>query len=110
MSAQVWKPPAAIAVTPPARPETSTGMLLLIALDPLPSWPYALLPQHLTRPAPVSAQVCWPPGAIVLTPPPRPTTLTGTARFLRAPSPSWPSMFDPQHLTRPALVIAHVWR
>jgi len=38
VSAQVWKLPAVIALTPLARPETSTGMVLLVVV-PFPSWP-----------------------------------------------------------------------
>jgi hypothetical protein len=38
-----------------------------------------------------------------------PTTSTGVARLLVVPSPNWPSLFEPQHLTPPALVSAHLW-
>src|ERR1700716_3115157 len=47
-SAQVWLPPAAIAVAV-VIPETVTGVRLGV-VDPSPSWPRALAPQHLTVP------------------------------------------------------------
>ena len=77
VSAQVWRPPAEIALTPLARPETSTGTLLSVFV-PLPSWPYVPLPQHLTPPPLVSAQVWISPAAIAVTPLARPETSTGT--------------------------------
>ena len=39
-----------MAVTPLARPSTSTGVVLLSSFVPLPSWPPSLRPQHLTPP------------------------------------------------------------
>ena len=41
--------------TPDERPVTSTGTARCV-LDPSPSWPLALLPQHLTAPVEVRAQ------------------------------------------------------
>ena len=64
---------------------------------PSPSWPSASLPQHLTAPPPVSAQVWEPPAVIAPTPLPRPLTATGVRRFVVVPSPSWPKMLLPQH-------------
>src|SRR2546428_5554873 len=62
VSAQVWKTPAAIAATPPPRPETSTGAWRSVVV-PSPSWPERLKPQHLTPPALVSAHECDSPAA-----------------------------------------------
>ena len=76
VSAQVWAKPAAIAVTPLVRPETSTGTLLKL-VERSPVWPEPLSPQHLTPPPLVSAQV-WRLAAIALTPLARPATSTGT--------------------------------
>ena len=67
VSAQLWTPPAAIAVTPLCSPETSTGVELSVVV-PFPSCPKALKPQHLTAPPLVSAQLWTPPAAIALTP------------------------------------------
>ena len=118
-SAQEWRSPAAIALTPLLRPATSTGVLLLI-FEPLPSCPPELFPQHLTPPPLVSAQVCPPPAETALTPLLSPTTSIG-ARLYRSehwpprelhvdekPFPSWPYLFEPQHLTPPPLVTTHV--
>jgi hypothetical protein len=55
VSAQPWPPPAEIAVTPLVRPETPTGMLLLVVVS-FPSWPVLFQPQHRTPPPYVSAQ------------------------------------------------------
>jgi hypothetical protein len=65
VSAQVWPPPAVIAVTPLARPVTSTGVLLSVVV-PLPSWPAPLAPQHLTPPPLVSAHVWLEPAEIAV--------------------------------------------
>jgi hypothetical protein len=58
VSAQVCPPPAAIALTPLARPETAVWVV------PLPSWPSWFEPQHLTPPPLVSAQVWKSPAAM----------------------------------------------
>ena len=50
VSAQLWRLPAAIALTPLCSPETSTGVELSVVV-PSPSCPAALSPQHLTAPA-----------------------------------------------------------
>ena len=73
---------------------------------PLPSWPKSFPPQHWTPPAPVSAQLWLPPPAMATTPLPRPTTSTGVVRCVVDPSPSWPPLLFPQHLTPPADVSA----
>src|SRR6266487_4592687 len=38
-----------------------------------------------------------------------PLTCTGTGLSVVVPSPSWPSMFQPQHHTVPSVFSAHVW-
>ena len=58
----MWKPPAVIAATPRLRPLTSTGINRLL-VEPLPSWPFVLSPQHLTPPALVRVQVWYSPAA-----------------------------------------------
>ena len=100
--------PAEIAVTPLARPATSTGVPLSI-VEPFPSWPPPLNPQHLTPPALVRAQVWVLPAAIAVTPMARPARSTGVALPIVEPFPSCPLTFQPQHLTAPAFMSAHVW-
>src|SRR2546422_9000452 len=87
----------AIALTPLVSPVTSTGTLLRP-------------PQHLTPPALIRTQVypvpAYPgPATIAATPLVRPTTSTGMRLLACVPFPSQPA---PQHLTPPALVMAHV--
>jgi hypothetical protein len=53
--------------------------MLLSAVVPLPSCPYALKPQHFTPPPDVSAQLKASPLAIAATPLDKPTTSTGAA-------------------------------
>src|SRR6266536_107850 len=38
-----------------------------------------------------------------------PLTCPGTGLSVVVPSPSWPSMFQPQHHTVPSVFSAHVW-
>src|SRR5688572_17020428 len=58
----------------------------------------------------VSAQVCVHPTASAATVlGPGMSTVTGELRRVRVPSPSWPSLFDPQHSTLRALDIPQVW-
>ena len=111
MTAQVWPKPESIAVTPPARPETSTGTGLLKVVVPLPSWPNKLLPQHLTPPAVVSAQACgvafpllqW--GWAAASQPGSTSLLTPLARPTSGRTPEWT---PPKHLTSPTFVIAQL--
>src|SRR3989337_2110359 len=105
VTAHVWRVPADIALTPLARPKTSTGTLRSLVV-PSPSPPKGLSPQHLTPPALVSAQVELQPTAIAVTPLVRPTTSTGRLLSAFEPSPSWPSRLSPQHLTPPRSVSA----
>src|SRR3990172_3731563 len=110
-----------MAATPLARPETSTGAALSEVV-PSPSSPWPLLPQHLTPPALVRAQVWAPPAAMVATPLARPETSPGVVlhEYTRlftvhvcgpelVPLPSWPKPLPPQHLTLPIVVRAQVW-
>src|SRR5690606_12093151 len=87
---------------------TNTGTPLSPLLS-LPSWPYWFVPQHSTRPPDTTAQLCCEPTPIALAPLARPLTLTGTSLSLPEPSPSWPQLLLPQHLTPPPLVRAQVW-
>src|SRR5437588_2562108 len=60
--AQVWRYPDEISCT--ARPRFGTlppGCVRDFSAPRSPSWPYVLLPQHLTAPLLVIAQVCIPP-------------------------------------------------
>src|SRR5262245_39241236 len=90
------------------RAVTSTGVWLLV-FEPLPSWPFPLLPQHFSACVFVMAQVCQPPTVMAVIALVRPVTSTG--RLLSAVElfPSWPSPFGPQHLTAPACVSAQLW-
>src|SRR6266511_571052 len=110
VSAQLRTPPAATAVTPLPRPETSTGAKRRLSV-PSPSAPEYGVPQHLTPPAPVTAQLWRMPAAMAATPARRPETSTGVELFRLVPPPSpsssWP--LKPQHLTPPALVNAQLW-
>ena len=56
VSAHMCSQPALSAITPPSRPDTSTGVLRLRLL-PSPTWPEPLRPQHRTAPSSVNAQV-----------------------------------------------------
>lgn len=58
------------------RLETSTGVELLV-MEPLPSWPFELSPQHFSRRSFVIAHECKPPTAIAVIPLVKPETATG---------------------------------
>jgi len=117
--AQVWEPPAVIWVTPERVPlppvaSTSTGVLWVVGVSPLPSWPLAPYPQHLTPPEVMRAQVWRPPAVIWVTSerfpiPSVARTSTGVLLSNSAPSPSRPLAPFPQHLTPPVVVRAQVW-
>ena len=81
VNAQVWKVPAAIAVTPEVRPETAVGTRRCVMVLS-PNWPLPLTPQHCTAPALVNAQVWLVPAAIAVTPEVRLGTAVGTMRFV----------------------------
>src|SRR4029450_5281612 len=105
VSAQELPPPVEIAVTPPERPETSTG-LLRITVVPSPTWPLKLAPQHLAEAAVVTAHVTALAAEIAAAPLPRPATARGPWRSVHVPSPTSPLAFAPQHLALPATVTA----
>ena len=57
---------------------------------PIPELAFEVSPQHFNPPVPLRAQVCPPPALIAATPLLRPTTFTGTVRFLMLPFPRCP--------------------
>src|SRR5262245_51662555 len=97
VNAQVWLPPGAdaTATTPLVRPLTSTGVSRSVVV-PSPSCPRLLLPQHLTPPALVSAQLYPPPAVTAATPLVRPVTSTGVSRSIVVPSPIPPPLSVPK--------------
>src|SRR5512143_3498147 len=98
VSAQVWPAPATIAITPLAKPLTETGVRRLVCV-PSPSCPLVFVPQHLTAPPLVSAQLWTLPTATEVTPLVRPLTCVGVRAGFVEPSPIWPPLLSPQHLT-----------
>src|SRR5690242_4959422 len=98
-----------MALTPLASPLTATGVGRL-SVVPSPDWPCWLAPQHLTSPPAPTAQVWASPAVIAVTPLDSPLTATDVRRSVLVPSPSWPALFAPQHLTSPPAVTAHVWK
>jgi hypothetical protein len=58
-------------------------------VEPSPSWPRLLPPQHCTAPAVVRTQVCFQPAAIAATGAPSETSI-GRALFVPVLEPSWP--------------------
>ena len=109
VSAQAWRLPSAIVLTPLLRPETFTGTLLSVVV-PSPNAPKtpSLRPQHLAAPAAVTAQVNSELVATDLIPPlVKPTTSTGVDWICaEEPLPKKPVMLLPQHLIPPAVVMA----
>src|SRR6202521_3031918 len=91
VSARLWLPPPAMAVTVvPEGRLTWTGMLLS-AVVPLPSWPNAFQPQARTWPLEVSARLSPPPPAMAVTVVPEGRlTATGVLLLVVVPLPSWP--------------------
>src|SRR5258705_4520727 len=91
----------------PLSPATVTGVVES-TVEPSPSWPTLLFPQHLTDPPVSTAQVWYEPApiAIALV---RPVTFTGVAESTVVPLPSWPTKLLPQHRTPPALVSAQAY-
>src|SRR5450759_2682257 len=91
VSARLWKPPPAMAVTVvPEGRLTATGVLLLVVV-PLPSWPWTLEPQARTWPLEVSARL-WlePPAMPVTVVPEGRLTATGMLLLVVVPLPNWP--------------------
>src|SRR5215212_8258444 len=79
--AQLRRPPAETAFTPPLRPTTPTGVVRAVVV-PSPSSPARFVPQHLTAPEVTRAQVWSEPAAIAVTPLLRPATSTAVKRLL----------------------------
>ena len=75
---------------------------------PLPRLPVVLMPQHMTVPPFINAQVKSCPAVIPTTPLESPLTGTGVSDFVVVPLPSWPFAFEPQHKTPPAPFKAQV--
>src|SRR5450759_2176754 len=91
VSARLWSPPPAMAVTVvPEGRLTATGVLLSVVM-PLPSWPEALKPQASTWPLEVSARL-WrlPPAMAVTVVPEGRLTTTGVLLLVVVPLPSSP--------------------
>ena len=88
-------------------PETSSGCALFCGDAPYPSWPYALLPQHLTEPSLSRAHEWSAPHAIVFAVVTF-TTYVRCALSFHVPSPSWPLSFSPQHAACPPTSTAQV--
>ena len=99
LSARACTPPADMATTL-VSPATRTG-LVLIVVDPFPSWPAKLDPQVQTVPSLFNATLKPSPAAIALTPV-TPVTWTGTELPVGVPSPS-PEPFAPNTQTVPSL-------
>ena len=100
-SAQECQSPEVIAVAS-VMPSTSTGTEEPASspLVPLPSWPYALWPQHVMVPFWRSAQECkWP--AVMDVASVMPSTSTGTEEPVFVLLPSWPYVLWPQHVVVP---------
>ena len=96
------RPPAAIAVTPLARPVTSTGVLAIVR-RPVPELAVVVEAPALDAAAAGQRRSVQPlPAAIAVTPLVRPVTSTGTLLSVVVPFPSWPPAFQPQHRTPPA--------
>src|SRR5678816_4149927 len=87
-------------------PATSPGRVL-VRPAPVPSWPYALDPQHEISPARDRAQECANPARTVLNGPAAPT-LTGVFRWSVVASPSCPRSLLPQQYASPSRVTPHV--
>ena len=100
--AQLWMWPAATPIIPLPRPVTATGVSCS-SIVPSPSWPVALYPQHSTPPALVKAHECASPvaTAIAFVIPETSTGVVHAVGSQALPSPSWPSVLLPQHLTPP---------
>lgn len=79
---------------------------------PVPSWPFALLPQQRTLPDVRSAQVWLPPAEIDTMPvsavPAALSTVTGAFRWVAVPSPRRELVLRPQHRAVPLESRAHV--
>src|SRR5450759_5065869 len=110
VSARLWTPPAAMAVTVvPEGRRTATGVLLWVVV-PLPSWPELLAPQASTWLVEVSARLWnWPPAMAVTVVPEGRLTATGVLLVVVVPLPSWTLALSPQASTWPLEVSARLW-
>src|SRR5258706_428120 len=111
-SAQLCSRPPATARMPTSRPKTNPGVGRSV-VELSPSWPLPLLPQHFASPPEDSAQLtatlAWTvPVETIATPLDKPDTSTGVELVVVVPSPSWPTLFLPQHFTPPDLVSAQL--
>src|ERR1700732_4388680 len=77
-------------------------------LEPLPNWPEAFSPQHITVPSRSKAQLC-PYPSVTIVAVEMPVTSTGVGEFWGSPFPSWPEKLFPQHFTVPPELTAQVW-
>lgn len=93
-----------MSLAPEVRPVTSTGVDDPV-VEPLPSWPPALSPQHLTPPAEVTMHVWYAPAEMAHAPS---DTLIGVEEPVVTPLPIWPYPLPPQHETTLSEVSAHV--
>ena len=78
VSAQLWPTPTVIDATPVSSPKTGVGVKRL-DVEPSPSWPKKLPPQHRAAPSVVTAQVLLLPMANAATPLDSPKTSTGVS-------------------------------
>src|SRR5262245_27615918 len=95
--AQVWYQPATMLVA--AGRVTGVGTQRLV-VEPSPSCPLLLSPQHCTAPERWTAQVCWTPAAIAITSERR-SEVGGESRSVVVPSPSCPFPLAPQQRMPP---------
>jgi hypothetical protein len=101
VSAQGTAVPTETEVTPLVRPVTCTGVAeLVVVMDPFPSSPMLLSPQHMTAPLAVSAHAELLPTETEVMPLVRPVTGTGTKLLVVPPK------RRPQHMTAPPAVTA----
>ena len=78
-------------------------------VEPSPSCPYVLRPQHCMSPIANAAHVCDHPGVIVTNLDVLETAL-GASRVMVVLSPTWPNPLAPQQYMWPAGSNAQVWR
>jgi hypothetical protein len=104
LSAQVWLAPTETWLAP-VSPGTRVGAARSVVV-PSPSMPYALSPQHSTRRAVVTAQLCVVPPEIEIT---SPRTGIAAGTLIAPPDPTWELVLWP-HPTRPPVDrSAKVW-
>ena len=99
--------PDATRPTSPAMSPTEVGRSCPL-VDPSPSCPRSLAPQHKTPSDPRSTQVWREPAAIIFASA-RPRICTGSIQFVRVRLPSCPSRLAPQQTTELFARTAQVW-